>query len=157
WKYFLGLVERGEDPATFSTAFARFAARAVASGRRLCGQEKSRDVLSFAGQKRHRFAVCPLPETGRLSGTLFEEALHDTTQPPVLDQVAFRFDFPAWLQTRTDRDRRMVQDLMVGERTVDVSRKYGTTPARISQLRRAFKQDLTWFCSERADRPAAIP
>ena len=46
---------------------------------------------------------------------MYEEALHHNTQTPVDEQVCFRLDFPAWLLNRTDRDRRMVQDLMRGE------------------------------------------
>jgi hypothetical protein len=37
---------------------------------------------------------------------------------------------------------------MRGERTRDVAKKYGTTPGRISQLRRDFHQDWTRFCAE---------
>ena len=66
-------------------------------------------------------------------------------------QVSFRLDFPAWLLTRTDRDRRVVEDLMLGERTLDVARKFGLSPARISQLRREFKQDWQLFCADPAD------
>ena len=51
----------------------------------------------------------------------------------------------AWRVTRTDRDRRMIDDLMVGERTQDVSQKYGLSPGRISQLRREFHDDWQRF------------
>jgi hypothetical protein len=37
WLWFLRLVEKGKDPTRFPTAIATFAARAVKSGRRLCG------------------------------------------------------------------------------------------------------------------------
>jgi hypothetical protein len=151
WKWCVRLVERGKDPSQFPTALATFAARAVISGRRVCGQENSKDVLSPIAQHRHGFTVNSLPDRSSLDGLILDEALHDNTQTPVLDQVAFRFDFPSWLLTRTDRDRRIVQDLMRGERTLDVSRKYGTTPARISQLRREFMDDWTWFSGDRDD------
>ena len=57
WKWFLRLVERGRDPARFPSAIAAFAARAVRSGRRLCGQERAGDVLSPLARRRRGFAV----------------------------------------------------------------------------------------------------
>jgi hypothetical protein len=148
WKWCVRLQERGKDPAGFHGALVTFAARAVKSGRRLCGKEKPRDVLSPLAQRGQGFTVTSLPTGSSLHGTLYEEALLDNTQTPVDEQVCFRLDFPGWLLTRTDRDRRMVQDLMRGERTLDVARRYGTTPARVSQLRREFQQDWSRFCGD---------
>ena len=65
------------------------------------------------------------------------------TPPP--EQTAFRLDFPAWRATLADRDRRLMHDLMVGERTADVARQYGMTPGRVSQKRRQFMQDWQRF------------
>jgi hypothetical protein len=148
WKWFLNLAERGKDASQFPSALATFAARAVYNGRRVCGMDPGKDVLSPRAQRRHRFTTGTLREGRGLDGTLLEEALHDNTQTPVDEQVCFRLDFPAWLLTRSDRDCRMVLDLMRGERTLDVSRKYGTTPGRISQLRRDFHEDWSQFCGE---------
>src|SRR5690349_3985594 len=53
WKWYLRLAERGKDVSDFVAAFITFAARAVKSGRRLCGQEKAKDVLSPVAQRRH--------------------------------------------------------------------------------------------------------
>lgn len=61
WKYFVRLVQRGKDPLAFPTVLAAYAARHVRCGRRLCGQEKGKDVLSPLAQQRHRFAVQQLP------------------------------------------------------------------------------------------------
>jgi hypothetical protein len=80
-------------------------------------------------------------------------ALVDNTRTPVDEQVAFRLDFPAWLNTLSDRDRRVVEDLMQGERTLDVARKHGLSPGRISQLRREFLEGWRRFCGE--DGPQA--
>ncbi len=46
WKWFVRLADRGKDPTQFPSSVATYAARAVRSGRRLCGQEKANDVLS---------------------------------------------------------------------------------------------------------------
>ena len=66
---------------------------------------------------------------------------------PIPDQAAFRIDWPAWMQTQTERDRRIIDDLMAGERTFDVSQKYGLSPGRISQLRRRLHDDWEVFCA----------
>ena len=94
WKWFLRLVERGRDPARFPSAIAAFAARAVHSGRRLCGQERAGDVLSPRARRRRGFAVQSLPDHSTLGGNPLGEALVDNTVTPVDEQVAFRLDFP---------------------------------------------------------------
>ncbi len=65
WKWFLALARRGKDPRHFVSALARYAARAVNSGRLVCGQQKSRDVLSALAQRRHSFHVESLPVSSR--------------------------------------------------------------------------------------------
>jgi hypothetical protein len=147
WKWFVRLAQRGKDATAWPMALARYAALAVHNGRRLCGREKSNDVLSPLAQQAHQFTVVALAEGSSLSGTRFDEALRDNTQTPVPDQVSFRIDFPAWWLSRSDRDRRVIDDLMLGERTMDVAERYGLTAARISQLRRDFHEDWTRFCS----------
>src|SRR5262245_13722971 len=57
WKWFVRLAQRGKDPTQFVSAIAAYAARAVNSGRRVCGVEKAKDVLSRVAQRRHGFAV----------------------------------------------------------------------------------------------------
>ena len=42
WKWFVRLVARGKDATRFPSALASYAARAVRSGRRACGQERGR-------------------------------------------------------------------------------------------------------------------
>jgi hypothetical protein len=148
WQCFLRLTRRGKDPGRFVTAFADYAARAARNGRRVCGQEKARDALSPLAQQRRGFAVQSLPIGSSMNGNLFDEALADNTKTPVPDQVGFRLDFPAWRLQRCERDRRLIDELMIGERTLDVARRYGLSAARISQLRRAFHHDWLSFCDE---------
>src|SRR5215469_11837317 len=57
WKWHVRLAERGKDVRQFPAAFAALAARAVRSGRRACGQEKSKDVLSPVAQRKQGFRV----------------------------------------------------------------------------------------------------
>jgi hypothetical protein len=151
WKWFVRLTRRGKDAGRFVTAFADYAARAAKNGRRVCGQEKTKDPLSPLAQQRRGFAVQSLPMASSMNGNLFDEALADNTKTPVPDQVGFRLDFPAWRLGRCERDRRLIDELMVGERALDVARRYGLSPARISQLRRDFHEDWLAFCGELPD------
>src|SRR5262249_872088 len=70
---------------------------------------------------------------GQRDHDAFEERLKDNIMTPVPDQAAFRIDWPAWLQTRDQRDRRMIGDLLEGQQGKEVSRKFGVSPARLSQ------------------------
>jgi hypothetical protein len=148
WKWHLRLAERGKDSTCFPSALATFAARAVRCGRKLAGMDRSKDVLSPLAQQRRGFAVCKLPDCSTLDGSPLDEALHDNTRTPPDEQCAFRIDFPAWRATHAERDRRLLDDLMLGERTLDVAGKYGLSPGRVSQLRREFLLDWRRYLSE---------
>src|SRR5215510_5377340 len=167
WKWLLRLTEHGKDPLQFPTAIADFAARAVKAGRRLCGNHKGKDVINPMAQRRHDFVVEPLPSStcrsheyryanphGQQAQDSFEERLRDNTQTPVPEQVVFRLDFPLWVGSRSERDRRIIADLLPGERTLDVADKYGLSAGRVSQLRREYMQDWRTFCGEEECRSA---
>src|SRR5262245_38334044 len=161
WLWFLRLTERGKDVTQFASALANYAARAVRRGRRLCGAERANEVLSPVARRRHGFRVEALPHAvstsherlyasplGQQAQDAFEEQLRDNTITPVPDQVAFRIDFPLWRCTRSERDRRVIDALLAGGRTKDVSEKFGLTPGRVSQLRRDFMEDWRRFTGE---------
>src|SRR5437773_6284485 len=121
WQWFVRLAERGRDASEFVSALASLAARRVKCGRRVCGSEKARDVLSPAAQRRHGFTVGSLPASRTLAGSPVEEALAENTVTPPDEQAAFRLDFPEWYGGYDDRDRQIIDDLIVGERGKDVS------------------------------------
>src|SRR5262249_32640259 len=163
WRWFLLLIAQGKDPLQFPSALADFAARAVKAGRRLCGKHKGKDVLNPLAQRRHDFVVEALPVStrrshesrysvplGQQAQDALEERLHDNAQTPVPEQVVFRLDFPVWVGSRSERDRRIIDDLLQGERTLDVADKYGLSPGRVSQLRREFMASWERFCDEEA-------
>ena len=119
------------------------------------------DSLSPLAQRRLGFRVGSLPAStrrphdaysgnfhGRHALDAFEERLRDNAVTPPPDAAAFRIDFPDWLRTRTERDRRLIEDLIRDERTLDLARKHGLSPSRVSQLRREFMEDWRHFCGE---------
>ena len=161
WKWFVRLTNRGKDVSNFPVTFCRFAGFAVKSGRRLCGQEKPKDVMSPVAQKLKGFRVESLPISSRTSHEnlyasvqgqreldAFEERLQSNTTTPVDEQAAFRIDFPEWMKTWSERDKRIIRDMISGERTFDLSRKYGCSPGRISQKREQYHKDWDRFCDE---------
>jgi len=162
WRWFVRLAQRGKDATQYPSVLATFAAKAVQAGRRLCGQLKAKDVLNERAQRRHGFRVEPLPLStrtchGELNGLggqrhldAYEERLHENTVTPPDEQAAFRIDFPDWLRTRTDRDRRIIGDMVQGEKTMHLSRRFGISPARVSQLRREYHDDWSRFTGEAA-------
>jgi hypothetical protein len=152
WKWFLRLVRRGKDVLQFVSALVTYAARAVGCGRRLCGHERSRDVLSPVAQRRHGFTVSRLPDFSTLSANPLAEALVDNTQTPPDQQVCFRLDFPNWLATLGALNRTLAVDMALGHRTLELAQGYGISPARVSQLRRAFHNDWDRFCGDDLDR-----
>jgi hypothetical protein len=78
----------------------------------------------------------------------FEERLADDTRTPVPDQVAFRLDFPAFLQTLTERDRRMALALAEGHQARDVAHRFGVSPGRVTQLRQQWRREWHAFQGE---------
>jgi hypothetical protein len=169
WKWFCRLRQRGQDGTRFIGALAAMAARAVRCGRRLCGQEKAKDVLSWLAQSRHGFTVQALPWTRRSHDFLgevngqrlldaLEERLQDNSVTPPPEQAAFRIDFPAWLETLTARQRHIIRAMVLDESTKQLSRRFAVSPGRISQLRRAFQEDWHRFVGDRDQGHAeAVP
>jgi len=125
WLWYVRLAERGKDAGDFPGALAAFAGHAVNAGRRLCRQHQATDVLSPLAQLRHGFSVRPLPADS-------SHAADDSTAPsaasrmtPPDERAMFLLAFPAGLQTRSERDQRLIRALMAGDRPGEVSRTYG--------------------------------
>lgn len=167
WKWHCRLAQRGKDACQWPTALAELVCRAVRSGRRLAGQAKSKDTLNEYAQHRFGFNVESLPistakgqqrlygdPNGQREQDTFEERLRDDSKTPVPDQVAFRCDFPSWLRTRTERDRAIIADMGLNETTGNLSRKFGISRGRVSQLRREYHDDWTHYIDELPPREA---
>jgi hypothetical protein len=161
WRWYLRIVEQGKDVNDFVMALADYAVRHVRSGRRLCGQERSKDVFSLRAQRLNGFRVEPLHfSTGSYHEThysdphgqehldAFEERLRDNTQSPVPEQAAFRIDYPRWLTQLGDRNREIAQDMSLDLATQELAAKHKISQGRISQMRREFHSDWQRFCGE---------
>jgi hypothetical protein len=153
WWWFVRLVRQGKNPEAFIAVLADFAARAVSSGRRLCGQQKANDVLSPVAQRRHGFTVQRLHACGSPPGSPWDDAVRGNTQTPVPNQVIFRVEFPIWRSRRNKRDQQIIDWLLLGERTGAVAQAFDLTPARVAQLRRQFHADWLRFGAAPGEEP----
>jgi hypothetical protein len=155
WKWFLRLIEQRKDVNDFVMVLADYAVRHVRNGRRLCGQEKAKDVLSPRAQRLKGFAVERLPSSILRSHNAlysdphsqdlidaFEERLRDNTITPPPDAAAFRIDYPRWLSQLGQRNREIAEDMAKDYGTFELAQRHNISPGRVSQLRREFH--LNW-------------
>jgi hypothetical protein len=146
WLGFLRAVRRGKDPRAFAGPLALYATRHVRAGRLLCGSDSAADALAPRAQFRHGFTTRPFSEFR--AGHPTAEALAENTTTPPPDQAAFRLDFPRWRRGYDARDRTLIDELMIGERTGDVAGRHRLSPGRVSQKRRQFHADWLRFHGE---------
>jgi hypothetical protein len=146
WKWFVDLEQRGKNAMKFVSAIAAYAVKAVKCGRRVARMEKAKDAMNERTRRRHGFTVESLPDAS--TSNPLNEALADNTVTPPPDAAAFRVDFPRWLGTLPVRDRRLAEELMLGERANETAERFGMSRARVSQLRRELSQDWARFHGE---------
>ena len=142
------LAERGELARALASPLARYAVAHYRAGRRVGTSAASQDVYATRTPGSAGFTL------NRLSaGDDWRQALVDDRRTSVPDQVAFRLDFPRWLQRQTPRNRRLVAQLVRGDTTTEVAAACAVSPGRVSQLRRELAASWAEFLSDR--RPAA--
>jgi hypothetical protein len=147
WKAFLRLAQKGRDAVQFVGKLARYAARAVRSGRKLAGSDRVNDPLSPRARRRHGFRLerlqfsrrLPIEKLHRPRGQreleLIEEALHDNAETPPPDAAAFRVDFLLYLARLSERDRAVALYLAEGHRPGEAAAAFGLSRGRLSQMR----------------------
>ena len=128
------LVEQNRADCAFPTVLARHAVGHVRDGRRIGTPQNSRDLLSRKAQLTKRFSVKQFSCFDRGSHPWSEAVLEDD-RTPVPEQAAFRIDFPTWLALLSARDRRIAEQLAIGQTTSELAQSLGVSSARISQKR----------------------
>jgi len=144
---YVRLVERGKEDLAYPTVLAMFAIKQIKDGRRVGKRINSRDLYDQHAQIKGAYQLRHLGSPGDFRGG-WKEHLIDNRRTPVPDQVAFRIDFPAWLNTLSARDRRITNELATGERPGDVAREFGVSPGRVSQLRRELQRSWEEFIGD---------
>jgi transposase-like protein len=69
----------------------------------------------------------------------------------VADNVAFRLDYEEWCQRQSTRDQAIIADLSMGETTGEVAKKYGVSPALISQFRRKYADSWKVYITDKRE------
>lgn len=136
WKYWLRLGERGraEEPDMLRKVWW-FALKQTRVGRTITGGDGQRG--------KGRQDVYDRRDGVTVEHIDFNLFVGDRT--PILDQVAFRLDLPAFMATLNERQRAMAADLASGMSTSEAARKHGVTPGAVSQFRTRFKMLLEKF------------
>jgi DNA-binding NarL/FixJ family response regulator len=131
----------GKEPALFPNMVATYAAARAKVGRKVGNLGMGKQATDvFKAARMGRVELSRLDNRQR-----WHEALTDNRQSPVPDQAAFRIDFPAWLDTLTDRDRKLAETLAMGHSAVEVAQQFGVSGARITQIRQQLMSDWDVF------------
>ena len=139
---FVRLKSAGRDPSAFPTVLAKFAVLRVKSGRHVGSKVNSRDVFSEAAQRSRGIHLEWLAEVG------WSDFLADDSQTPILDQVCFRLDWADFLDSLSRRHRLIIDALGIGHPAKWVANKFRLSPARITQLRHAWRRQWLTFVGE---------
>ena len=128
------LVELGKEELAFPYPLARFAISQVRAGRQLGNSRRIQDFMSEYGQRQKGFHVERLDCFDDEENRWQEIVVEDKRATPA-DIAACRIDFASWLRLLPTLRRRIALALASGETTSAAAKKFGVTPARISQLR----------------------
>ena len=147
WKSFIRLFELGRHEDVSPMSLARFAIRAVRSGRRMGASLNINDVSSTYCQRRLGIRTTPFCMIDQNGEKWAESLIADERARP--DQLVMaRIDFSEWLQTLKPLHRKVAEHLSLGESTHSTARIFNLTPGRISQIRRLLEQSWLSFQTE---------
>ena len=147
WKSFIRLFELGRHEDVSPMSLARFAIRAVRSGRRMGASLNINDVSSNYCQRRLGIRTTPFCMIDQNGEKWAESLIADERARP--DQLVMaRIDFSEWLQTLKPLHRKVAEHLSLGESTHSTARIFNLTPGRISQIRRLLEQSWLSFQTE---------
>ncbi len=140
---FRRLVRLGKAEMAYATSLARYAVAQYRAGRRVASSMNAGDVLGPVAAYRKRVRIVSLDLKD--PDDRWAESLVDNIQSPVVDQVAFRVDFPEWLDRLSQRDRRLATLLAVGNSPSEAAHELGLSRSRVSQRREALRASWQAF------------
>ena len=146
---FARLAEQGKTDIAYPSVLTHFGIKQFLDGRRVGNRMRRRDVLSPYAQRKKGIIVEHLDRFDMGEGVWLEAVVEDD-RTPVLDQVAFRIDFPTWLATLSRRSRRIAETLALGHSTGEVAKRFKLSSPRISQLRGELNDSWLEFHRERS-------
>jgi hypothetical protein len=144
---YIRLFDAGKLDRAYPTVLARHGILRYRHGRRFSGRPSAKDVMSVRARRLHGFGLERLNSYDHERGQ-FREAIVEDSRTPILDQVAFRMDFPRWFRTHSKRHQQMAQALAVGHTPSEIGWMFKMSAGRISQLRRKWKESWERFQGE---------
>jgi hypothetical protein len=117
--------EKGRNPHELISTIAGFAIKKSRVGRQITSQEATKDALSPSAHRKHGFK----PE-------YLTDLMRGRTEASVSDQVADRLDYRSWRDRLSEKKRKIVDDLALGDTTNELAAKHGLSAGRISQIRK---------------------
>jgi hypothetical protein len=150
------LAELGKLDLAYAGPLAGYGVAQVRDGRKVGCRLNICDVSSQYCQRRKNVVVERLDKFDEEENQWQEAVVVDTRSAPVPDIVAFRCDFPAWLDTLTRRNRKIALKLAIAESTGRVARMFRVSPGRVAQLRREFAGSWKKFTGETPPDAVAV-
>ena len=148
------LAEQGRLDDAFATPISRFAIGRHREGRPGGVPSCSTDVTSERCRWLGRSTVKNYGLALQIADSFESMATATDARYPVHKTVALRIDFfENWLKNQTPKDQEIIKDLAYGHSTNDVSRKYGLSAGRISQLRKSYATSWYQFVSDKKEAP----
>jgi hypothetical protein len=144
---YVRLMELGKQDLAFASALGRFAVAQVRVGRRVGNRLRIGDVMSPYAQRQKGFRVERLDQFDNEENCWQEMVVEDKRATPA-EVAAVRIDFASWLRLLPRRRRKIALALAGGETTTTAAKKFGFSPARISQLRQWLKENWLRFQGE---------
>ena len=144
---FARLVAQGKAHVASPSALTRFAVRQYRSGRRLGCKLNVKDVSSDHCRLQKHITLDRLDRRDRETGEWEEVLIEDHRAGPAATAAA-RIDVQEWFRRMRSRDRRIAQALAVGERTLDVAKRFRISQGRVSQKRLQFYRNWKEFQGE---------
>jgi hypothetical protein len=143
WLFFVRLSARDKDPRRVFRPLLRFSVLAVKEGRRVGGHRNCRELCHRA--RRDGLRIVSLEDRDDKSRSPWREILAETKAFSPAETAAARLDIEAWLREQSARDRSIAELLAAGERTSSVAKRFRVSFARISQLRKEFRESWERF------------
>lgn len=141
------LYDQGRVSIAYATVLAMYGIKQVKDGRRVGNKLNVREVLSPYAQKHKGFRVERLDHLDEETGEWCEVLVEDRTAGPA-QTAAARIDVGNWFKAMPPRDRKIAKSLAVGERTMDVAKRFRLSQGRISQKRDEFHNSWKRFQGE---------
>ena len=144
---YVRLVERDKTDLAYASVLARYGVAQVCSGRKVGGKLNARDVSSRYARRKQGFKVERLDRFDQEEQGWQEIVVEDRHAGPDV-VAATRIDFRDWLNSLTERQRKIAVTLAGGETTNAAARKFNLTAGRISQVRRQLMEAWEAFTEE---------